>query len=76
MAMLIAESEEGTYEPVSPVGSIGEGREIARDDFRRRMAGLERGGSPLCPTVYKLWSRRFDGQFAVLAEFPTGVLSA
>src|ERR1017187_6302306 len=43
LAMLIAKSEDGQYEPVSVVASIGEAREIAESDLRGRMRRLERG---------------------------------
>jgi hypothetical protein len=50
--MLIAESENGTYEPVGAVSTISEGREIAVSDMRRRMQLSEQGSDPMCPARY------------------------
>jgi len=61
-AMLIAEDEEGHYEPIGSVININEGREIAQDDLRRRLRLLERDADPgLCPYCYKIWARGIDG---------------
>lgn len=42
LAILIAEDDDGRYEPVAVVGSIAEGREIAASDLRGRMRRVER----------------------------------
>jgi len=68
IATLIVEDEAGTYHPVAVVGTIAEGREIARQDLYTRMRQLEEGGEPYCPVVYKVWARGLHG-FAVAAEF-------
>ncbi len=68
-AMLIAEDDDGGYLPISTVSTIGEAREIAQDDFLRRIDELERGGEPFCPAAYKVWARGLDGVLAVAAEF-------
>jgi hypothetical protein len=52
LAMLIAESEDGQYEPVAVVANVGEAREVAHHDLRSRMERLEHGESPLCPYAY------------------------
>lgn len=71
LAMLIAEDEEGRYQPVGCVISISEAREIARSDFRRRMHDLERGADPgLCPYGYKIWATGLDGDYRTVAELP------
>jgi len=44
--MLIAESEDGQYEPVGVVASIGEAREIAASDLKGRMRRLDRDQDP------------------------------
>ena len=68
-AMLIAEDEEGHYQPVASVISINEGREIAQDDLRRRTRLLECDADPgLCPYCYKIWARGIDGDLRVAAE--------
>src|ERR1035441_8633882 len=46
LAMLIAEFEDGQYEPVGVVASIREAREIAESDLQGRMRCLERGDDP------------------------------
>ncbi len=53
LAMLIAEAEDGRYEPVAVVANVGEAREVAAGDLAGRMRLLERGDDPgLCPYVY------------------------
>jgi hypothetical protein len=68
LAMLIAESEDGQYEPVAVVANVGEAREIASDDMASRMRRLEHGESPLCPWVYKVWARGIDGEHRIACE--------
>ena len=66
LAMLIAEDEEGHYEPVGVVVSINEAREIAASDMRGRMRRLERNEDPgLCPYEYKVWAQGIDGDYRV-----------
>ena len=72
-AMLIAEDDEFAYLPISPVATIAEAREIAQHDMHHRMRQVERGGSPFCPAVYKVWARGTDGH-AVAAEFDASSL--
>jgi len=70
--MLIAEDEEGQYEPVAVVASISEAREIAESDLRGRMRRLERGEDPgLCPYEYKVWANGIDGYYRIAAELPS-----
>jgi hypothetical protein len=57
LAMLIIESEEGHYEPISVVSSIREAREIANTARISRAENLERGGEPFCPDRYVMWAR-------------------
>jgi hypothetical protein len=67
-AMLIAEDEEGHYEPVASIININEGREIAQSDMRRRMRQLERGNDPgIYPYYYKVWATGLDGDYRVAA---------
>ena len=68
LAMLIAESEDGQYEPVAVVANVGEAREVAQQDLRSRMDRLEHGESPLCPYVYKVWARGIDGDYRIAYE--------
>ncbi|MBZ5725128.1 MAG: hypothetical protein LAP87_09045 [Acidobacteriia bacterium] len=68
LAMLIAESEDGQYEPVAVVANVGEAREVAQQDFRSRMDRLEHGETPLCPYVYKVWARGIDGEHRIATE--------
>jgi hypothetical protein len=65
LAMLIAEDEEGRYEPVGVVVSINEAREIASSDMRGRQKELERGGAPMRPYEYKVWAQGIDGDYRV-----------
>ena len=68
MAMLIAESEQGGYEPVSIVLNVAEAREVAQCDLNRRMRLIEQGGDTVCPVAYAVWARGFDGGYRRVAE--------
>jgi len=69
LAMLIAEDEDGQYEPVAVVGTINEAREVAESDLRGRMRRLERGDDPgICPNTYKVWARGVDGSYRLACE--------
>jgi hypothetical protein len=70
LAMLILESEDGSYEPLAVVSSISEAREMAADDLRRRMGDLERGKEPMCPAIYKVWAQGVDGGYRIAATIP------
>ena len=67
-AMLIAESEDGDYEPIAIASTIREARELARDDVRSRMRRVERDDTPLCPYTYKVWARGIDGEHRIACE--------
>jgi hypothetical protein len=67
--MPIAEFEDGQYEPVGVVASIGEAREIAESDLQGRMRRLDRGGDPgLCPYAYKVRANGIDGACRIAIE--------
>jgi hypothetical protein len=69
LALLIAEDDDGHYEPVANAATINEAKELAADDLRRRRERLERYEDPgLCPYAYKLWARGTDGEFRVACE--------
>jgi hypothetical protein len=69
LAMLIAESEDGQYEPVGVVASISEAREIASSDLKGRMRRLERDqATGLCPYSYKVWANGIDGDYHIAIE--------
>ena len=69
LAMLIAEDEEGHYEPIGCVVSISEACEIATSNLQHRMRELERGGDPgLCPYAYKVWATGLDGGYRIARE--------
>jgi hypothetical protein len=69
LAMLIAEDEDGQYEPVAVASTINEAKELAESDFRGRMRRLERGDEPgLCPAVYKLWAQGIEGGYRIATE--------
>jgi hypothetical protein len=73
IAFLVAEDEGGAYEPLGPVATIAEAREIAGEDLRHRMQELERGSEALCPARYKVWARGLDG-YAVAAVLDPSTL--
>jgi len=69
LGLLIAEDEEGRYEPVAVTSTINEAQGLADHDLRGRMRRLERGDDPsLCPAVYKLWARGIDGRYRLVME--------
>ena len=69
LAMLIAEDEDGHYEPVAVASTISEAKAIAESDLRGRMRSIERGEEAgLCPTRYKLWARGIDGDYRLAQE--------
>ena len=69
-AMLIVEDEEANYEPIAVAVSITEAKQIAQDDMKRRLRGLEHDGDPgICPYEYKLWARGADGRQHVAAAW-------
>jgi hypothetical protein len=73
IALLIAEDDDGAYEPVGSVSSISEAKENASRDFTLRQAKLQNGGEPLCPAAYKVWAAGLHG-YLVAAEFdPTNL---
>jgi hypothetical protein len=69
LAMLIAEDDDGHFEPIAVVVSIAEGRELATDDQRRRMRLIERDeDAGLCPTRYKVWARGVEERYLVAVD--------
>ncbi len=72
-AMLIAESEDGQYEPVAVVANVGEARYFAQEDLQIRMESLKRGESPLCPYTYRVWARGIDGEHRIACEIKDAV---
>ena len=68
IGFLIAESEDGAYQPVGAVTTILEAREIAASDMCLRMDRLEQGSDPMCPTRYLVWARGDRGEYATVAE--------
>jgi hypothetical protein len=68
--LVIAEDEDGGYEPVALVSTPNEAEQFARSDFARRLRLLEQGrDAGLCPCVYRTWARR-----AGLYESAGGIL--
>jgi len=67
-ALLIAESEDGAYEPITIASTINEAIEMARDNFERRMKEVEQGGDPMCPARYVVWARNASGAFETVHE--------
>ncbi len=68
-AILVAESEDGCYQPVAIVGTLSEAREIAASDLRERMNLLEKSGDGgLCPARYQVWARGVNGAYRIASE--------
>jgi hypothetical protein len=68
IGMLIAESEDGAYQPIAPVNTISEAREMAASDLRGRMRLSEQGSDPMCPAHYLVWARGDGGEYTTVAE--------
>ena len=74
LAMLIAEDEEGHYEPVAVTSTINEARELAASDMRgrrRRLLDAQRR-PPLCPYEYKVWAQGIDGDYRIALTISQG----
>jgi hypothetical protein len=65
--MLVAESDEGGYEPVVMVSTIREARYFAEENLRIRMSELESGGQPMCPARYVVWGRGDFGTYRIIS---------
>ena len=61
---IIAESEDGQYEPIGEAVTFNEALEIAASDMAHRLRELKRGNCPMCPYEYRAWGRCADGTFA------------
>ena len=72
IGILIAEDATGQYEILGPVATINEAIEIARRDYANRLDALEHLGDPMCPEVYKVWSRNYDGEYSIAFEIREG----
>jgi hypothetical protein len=70
LAMLIAETEDGHYEPVAVVASVSEAQEIAKSDFARRLEGVAMGCEDVtCPARYAIWAQGLGGEYKPLREY-------
>lgn len=77
-AFLVAEDEEGRYEPVDLVSTLSEAAEIADSDLNRRLRDLMKDEDPgLCPYQYVLFARTVGGRYEKIgsALVATGVTS-
>ena len=63
LAMLVAESGEGHYQPITIVSSIREAQEMANADMEARVTALDGGAEPMCPHRYVVWARGADGTY-------------
>ena len=70
IATLIAEDEEGHYEPVNYASTLAEGFEMAKEDLRNRQRRLEADKDPgLCAWEYKVWARGLEGGMLAAATW-------
>ena len=67
--MLIAETEDGTYEPIGVVESIEEAKYMASANIAARIQELEKGGSPMSVYCFKVWANSANG-YRVVEEIP------
>jgi len=57
--LVVAEGEDGGYEPVAIASTLQEAEELARSDYALRLRLLEEGReSGLCPYLYRYWACR------------------
>jgi hypothetical protein len=68
MGILVVESEDGAYKPISTVDTIREARELAAGHMAHSTRRLERGGDPLCPSRYVVWAQGATGDYAAVAD--------
>ena len=68
-ALLVAEGEEGGYEPVAMVSTIREAREIADNDFEIRMVAINKGAEPMYPARYAVWKQGERGTYRIVSTF-------
>lgn len=66
--ILIAESEEGQYEPIGEAVTCDEAQELAASDMARRKREQEDGNTPMCAYLYNLWGRCADGGYVIAAD--------
>jgi hypothetical protein len=70
LAMLIAETEDGRYEPVAVVASVAEAQEIAKSDFARRVKEISMGCEDVaCPARYAIWAQGLGGDYKPLRDY-------
>ena len=71
-AMLIAVFGDNTHQPIGIAGNIGEAREIADCDLkrRRRLNAIGGQGTAPIPTGYRVWARGRGGEYKVAATLP------
>ncbi len=59
--LVVAEAEDGGYEPVALASTRQEAEDLARSDYACRLRLLEQDEDPgLCPHLYRLWASRHD----------------
>jgi hypothetical protein len=68
-AMLLAEGEDGGYEPVAVVSTISEAREIADGHLEIRLIEIEKGKDPMYPARYVVWVRGDRGLYRNVFTF-------
>lgn len=66
--LIIAENEEGTYQPLNVAGSLSEAREMVDDHRKFCMQELEKGKTPMCVYSYKIWNVGIDGSYKLAEE--------
>jgi len=71
LGLLVAEAEDGSYEPVAMVSTIREAREVAGQNFRNRMIENENGGDPLYPARYAVWQQSREGGYRIVSAIET-----
>lgn len=70
LAILIAETDDGCYEPVAVVASVAEAQEIAANDFARRLKEISMGCEDVaCPARYAIWAQGLGGEYKPLREY-------
>jgi hypothetical protein len=79
LGILIAEDEEGNYQPVACVMTINEAKEIAAHNMALRRKRLDQGDAPMCPYVYTVWCRDSSqagsgASYAVICEIDVATL--
>ena len=68
LTLIIAENEEGAYQPLAVAGSLNEAMKMVAHDRKSRMRDLEKVKSTMCVYCYKIWATAPDVPYMLSVE--------